>query len=580
MPKQELSSDIKEKFKEMKAKLDKFKKEVLKKFDKYIIGISLLPPKEEKEKKKLSTLVLVDDSETKQMSKYELIKKLESAISSIAKTVDPQIKPDVMLLSELREVCYDAKWDILKAVSSSAAIYDPTDLFAALKIAEVHKEMVIKKFEKYILSYIAAGSLFRGEKSHDIDVYIVIDDTDVKKMSRIELKDKLRAIITSMGFEAKSITGVDKVFHVQTYILTDFWENVKDANPVIFTFLRDGVPLFDRGVFMPWKLLLKMGRIKPSPEAIDMHMSIGEGLINRLKSKMLGIVGEDLYYAALNPAQATLMLYGIPPTTPKETIKLMDQIFVKKEHLLEQKYVKILEKIRKAYKDIEHGKIKIISGKEIDDLLKNVEDYLNRIHQLFNEVQKRVEGKQVLEIHDTCLTIVKDLLASENIKKDPVPGLAELVKLGKIPENFLNVLKSVIKAKNDFKAKKLSKQEADKIRKEASSFIRTVVEYIQRKKGLELERSKIRIKYNDKLAEVYLFANEAFIIPNLKNKAEVQKAQLNKDGSLYNIKAAEQVELEKAIVEFKADHKTAITQKTIDSLGKIFGKDMEILLSY
>ena len=33
-----------------------------------------------------------------------------------------------------------------------------------------------------------------------------------------------------MGFEAKQITGVDREFHIQVYILTDFWDNIKEAN--------------------------------------------------------------------------------------------------------------------------------------------------------------------------------------------------------------------------------------------------------------------------------------------------------------------------------------------------------------
>jgi len=568
--------ELKEKLELTKKKLDKFKKEVIKKFDKYIVAISLLPPKDKKNR--LNVIVLVDDSDTKDMSKYELSKKLDTIIQSTAKEIDTQLKPDIMLLSELREACYDAKYEIIKAIASSAPVYDPKDLIAALKISHVHKEMVIKKFEKYILSYIAVGSLFRGEKSHDIDVYIVVDDTDVKKMSRTELKDKLRAIITSMGFEAQKITGVNKVFHVQTYILTDFWENVKEANPVIFTFLRDGVPLFDRGVFMPWKILLKMGRIKPSQEAIDMHMDISGRLVSRLKNKMLSIVGEDLYYATLNPAQAVLMLYGIPPPTPKETIKLMDQIFVKKEHLLEKKYIATLEKVRKAYKEIEHGRIKEISGKEIDDLLKDVEDYLKRIKKLFDDVQKTAEGKQIVEIHDTCMNLAKDILKLEKIKADPIKGFQQLVKDGKVPERFLDTLKAVEKAKKDYQAKKLSKQESNKVRKETVIFIRSMVDIIQRKKGMEIERAKIRIKYNDKIAEVFLFDNKVFIIPDIKKK-EIQMAQLNKDGNLYNIKEANLVDLEKEMAIFKPS-KTAINSNLITSLNKIFGKNMEILLTY
>ena len=37
-------------------------------------------------------------------------------------------------------------------------------MLAAVKIAEIHKSMVLKKFEKYIVSYVLAGSLVQGTR--------------------------------------------------------------------------------------------------------------------------------------------------------------------------------------------------------------------------------------------------------------------------------------------------------------------------------------------------------------------------------------------------------------------------------
>ncbi|MBI2667244.1 hypothetical protein HYX17_00565, partial [Candidatus Woesearchaeota archaeon] len=396
----EIPEDIQKKLSQIKSKVEKFKKEVLKKFEEYVVGIALLPPdninpeeeqeltpKEKEERKDwINVLVLIDDSDSKKMSKLELRDKLTKIIEETAKSIDNNIKPNTLIISELKEMCFDGKYEILHSIGFGAILHD-RGMLGALKTAEIHKEMTIKKFEKYVLSYVAAGSLFRGDANPgDIDVYIVIDDTDVKKMPRIELKERLRAIIQDMGFQASKVSGVKASFHVQSYILTDFWDSVKEANPVIYTFLRDGVPLFDRGVFMPWKILLQMGRLKPSPESIDMNMDLGERLLERTKAKLLGIVGEDLYYAALNPAQAAIMLYGLPPTTPRETIKVLDEIFVKKEKLLEKKYVNILSKLFNYYKDVEHGKVKDISGKEVDSLLKDLEDYMKRIRKLFTQI--------------------------------------------------------------------------------------------------------------------------------------------------------------------------------------------------
>src|SRR3989344_5399726 len=196
-----LPKDVEEKLKAIKEKLERFQKRILEKFDKYIMGVALLPPPKPVDGKKIdkntiSVLVLVDDSDSKKMSKQELRDKLISIMMGIADEIDKNIEPQAVLLSELWQNCYDAKYELLQVVALSAPIFD-NGMLQAIKIAEVHKSMVLKKFEKYIVSYVLAGSLIQGRatKKPDIDVWIVIDDTDVKKMTRVELKDKLRAII-------------------------------------------------------------------------------------------------------------------------------------------------------------------------------------------------------------------------------------------------------------------------------------------------------------------------------------------------------------------------------------------------
>src|SRR3989338_4607882 len=215
--------EAQEKLKEIKAKLENFKKKVLEKFENYIMGVALLPPPKPKEgeqqnKDQISLLILIDDSDSKKMSKYELRAKLQSIMEGIVKEIDKNIVPDVVILSELWQNCYDAKYELLQLISMGAPIHD-TGMLQAIKIAEIHKSMVLKKFEKYIVSYVLAGSLVQGKATptSDIDMWIVIDDTDVKKMTRVELKDKLRAIIIGMGIEAGELTGIKNKLNIQVY---------------------------------------------------------------------------------------------------------------------------------------------------------------------------------------------------------------------------------------------------------------------------------------------------------------------------------------------------------------------------
>ena len=227
--------DLRKSLQDAKDKIDKFQKALLDKFDKYVTGIALVPPKKE-DKGKIDLLIIFDDEESKKMNKLELRDRLFTITENIAKETDKNFIIEAALLSELKQDCYDSKWELTGLIGIGMILYDPNELLAAVKISEVHKKMVLKKFDRYIVSYVAAGSLFRGEKANDIDVYIIIDDTDVKRMPRFELREKLRAIIISQGFEASAITKVNKKFNIQVYILTDFWEGIKDANPVFFTF--------------------------------------------------------------------------------------------------------------------------------------------------------------------------------------------------------------------------------------------------------------------------------------------------------------------------------------------------------
>ncbi len=601
---EKLPKDVKEKLKEIQHKIEKFQKKVLEKFDKYILGIAILPPKnieyekkrlaeenktlskedEQKLKDRINVFVLVEDTDSQKMSKEELSEKLSKIITEIAHDVDKNLTPQITLLSEVRINCEDGKYEILETMAASQPVYDPKDVIGAFKISEVHKRMVLSKFEKYIVSYVAAGSLFRGEKAHDIDVWIVIDDTDVKRMSRVELKDKLRSIIYGMGHEASQITGVKKQFHIQTYILTDFWEGLREANPVFFTLLRDGVPLYDRGIFMPWKQLLQMGRIRPSKEAIDLFMSSGEQVIFRVKERLKDLVGTDIYYATLNPSQAAIMLYGLPPPTPKETVHIMDEIFVKKEKMLEKKYVDTLERIRKYFKDIEHGKIKEIKGKEIDDLLRDTDDYLKRIQKLFGQIEGKRLKEGILETHESITTVVRDALLLEgavNISEEQLHEAfkEKLVNTGKIPQRYARKLKELLETKKNFN--RLSKTDIEKVNKEGREFMKYIIEHIQRRRGQEIERAKIRVKYGDKYGEVLLLDDTAFITYDLDAKEkEIRKASINKNGSLGTLKGSSLEELEQHLAKAKIPKRAFIKEPIFDNLREIFGSNVEVLINY
>ena len=315
----------------IKKELDKLKGYILKKYP-FTKAISILPPQSikdfieeetenlnkeqiEKLQKKVHLNIIIPDEKVKDIYKIK-----KDIIEQIEKSKQ-EIWIYMRTPSEIWEICTDQKFELYAAMAMSFPLHDK-GILGAMRVTEIHKSLVLQKFEKYVVSYVLGGSLIRGEasKDSDVDVFVIINDTDVKRMPRLELKERLRGIIYQYVGEASALAGVNNKLEPQIYLLTDFWEAVKDAHPVMFTFIRDGVPIYDRGTFMPWKALLKMGKLKPSPEAIDMFMSMGDGVIPRSKRTLLSDIFVNIFWGITTPAQALLMLNGCPPPNAKKEL--------------------------------------------------------------------------------------------------------------------------------------------------------------------------------------------------------------------------------------------------------------------
>jgi len=315
-------------------------------------------------------------------------------------------------------------------------------------------------------------------------------------------------------------------------------------------------------------------------------MSTGEQSVKRIKLKMKDMGMEDTFYAILTPTQAALMLYGIPPPTPKETPEVLEEIFVKREKLLEPEYVEILKKNVQVRKEIEHGTKKELSGTELDELIKNAEKYLERIKKLFKEIELMHDKKSVVVLYDEIITIIRDVLKLEGIEKAQDAEIIklfedELISTGKVPARYLRDLNEIIEAKKKSDKKKLTKADVEKARKGSGGLIRFLVEYMQRKRGRELERTKIKVKHGDKYGEVILLDDLAFIIHDIDAKEKrIEKAKINEDGSLGTLKDSSLEEFEKALASLKMPKRAFIKEPVFEDLKNIFGRDVQVLVNY
>ncbi len=501
----ESSEKIQKELEKTKKELEKLKISIVKKYP-FTQAIGILPPQAIKDfieeevgenvpeeelkklQKKVHLYIIIPEDKLKEIPKIK--KEIISEIERTKQNVWIYVKTPV----DIWEACLDSKFELVSAIGMSFPLHDKGFL-GALRVAEIHKSLVLQKFDKYVVSYVISGSFLRGTatKTSDVDVFIIINDTDVKRMPRLELKERLRGMIYQYVAEAAALAGVKNTLHIQTYLLTEFWDSVKDAHPVIFTFIRDGIPLYDRATFLPWKVLLKMGKLKPTPEAIDMFMKTAEKTGEFIERRLLEAM-VDLYYKVLNPSQALIMLYGVAPPTHKETPKLVEDIFVKKEKMLKKSEVAILTKLVGLFKKYEHDSNMKIKGSEIDQLVKDSDVYIERLKELRKQIEKRSQEKTIEQIHKDIFNLLEAILGKKS-QATTVLEFEKLMKKGKFTQQHLKILRDVIKAKTEFKRGKLDAHKVDNARKNASILINELIDYSQRSDLVSLEKGRMRLRY-------------------------------------------------------------------------------------
>lgn len=341
-------------------------------------------------------------------------------------------------ISDFWKFNFDRNWGYLKAISRGYILHEESSIISAIQLAEEHKNRVVEKFETYVVSYSLAGSVIRGEakKRSDIDVYVVIDDTDAKKMTRQELQDKLRAIIVGMGKELVDQQKIKLELNVQTYLLTDYWQNLKSGNPIIFTLLRDAIPFYDRGLAIAWKQLLSMGYITPSNETISNYSTTAKEIIKKIEGKLKEIALEDLYYATLVPSQAALMLRGVPPPTPRETLEMM-KVEYGTSDLFPPKKLAILERQIEVRKDIEKGKRENVTGNEIQEWLQDVRDYVETIDNLIKKERENRKTTIIDNDYEDTKALLTSIFDHLSIKIESDIDLYPQVKQHLVQRGFL-----------------------------------------------------------------------------------------------------------------------------------------------
>lgn len=325
-------------------------------------------------------------------------------------------------------------------------------------IANVFAKEVLKKYGKYVKAVVMMGSVAREEFKplSDIDVFVVIDDTAMGMTQEMKEKideelEKIAESISEANVTTKGPDGKEEktnLLSVQpTYTLTEFWDYARVAHPIIYNFIKEGIPVYDTGFFEPIKKLLEMGRIPSTREAIENYMEGAPKKIMRAKTVKLLMLAEDAYYAMLNTAQAVLMFMGIEPPVPNKAYEEMKRYLVE-PGIVEAEYAEWLHEIIEIRKKIEHKELTDVSGAFVDEWLDKAEKFTDKMFSLLNALEMRKKEKILERTHEV-------------LQKAAITALKTLHKMPEESDNESVLKKIKLPLRDAFKQEFIDKKRVD-----------------------------------------------------------------------------------------------------------------------
>jgi len=563
----------------VQKKAEKVRDSLIKRHKDEILGAILIYKKNPKDD--LPRLLVISDIKKKDnKAKIEHILKIEKEGNDLSKK---DFKVSCYLLEEIWESATRGQYGLLQSIVSGRILHDKGDWIKSLKAVEIHKFRMLRKFEKYVISYVIAGSLIRGEANpnSDVDVSLIIDDTDVTRTTSSELKARLRDIALKEARDAEREAGIKGKLNVQVWILTDYWMGLRRAEPIFYTTLRDGISLYDRGMFAPWKLMLKKGMLIPSPESIRRYVDDGKKHVERFNYKFKSMAMEDFFWACIYPAQGLLMLQGVPPGAPSQVGPQMKENLVKKG-ILDAKYVKIFEKLHKTRKDLEYGKLKSISPDEVVKLAKSAQEFVEAVEKAYNSLEKRKVKTKIDELKNKTKEDVKLVLKVAGVKsnkKNISSALeSELINKGLARSKY----KELIGQLEGMNKELTSLSMMDSLEYNLDTIRDETINILNSEKGLNKDKHRLTLKYGagerQKVASIWLLKDMAFMIKDLSNQqSPVYKYSFDGMGKLSNEQKSSLKVLENKLVTYSGE-KARITAKTITQLKEMLDNNLQLLI--
>jgi uncharacterized protein (UPF0332 family) len=233
---------------------------------------------------------------------------------------------------------------------------------------------IAKKFGKDI------RAVWAFSRAREFLVVVLVDNLGKSKSDVERLVEKIRLYALKLEEKIEQEEGIQ--LHTDISLLTEYYEKLLENRLDIFLEVKQAIPLYDTGFFIPIKILVDRGEIRGTRES--MARLIEETRKNLMEADYTKVeVLSDLYSAVIDAAEAALLSRGISFFVPKELPSLLEKHFLKEKRITKQT-LDIFNTIYNLYKDYEHERKKI-DGKQLDKLIQQADFFVDQMQHIVRE---------------------------------------------------------------------------------------------------------------------------------------------------------------------------------------------------
>lgn len=180
----------------------------------------------------------------------------------------------------------------------------------------------------------------------------------------------------------KSASKLVKNHTIKVFLVKNYFENIFEGNLDFYESINQADILYDPHSFIdPIKKMVASGKIMGTKQSFLLKfLKISDHFkkVNSIKFDVLN----NAVLLIVESSQAALLEYAdkVPPL--KKVPEYLEKYLIPKG--LEKRYVVWIKKTIEDYRNIEHGKMNIPSGEQLDQIQKRAEDFRDRISSILD----------------------------------------------------------------------------------------------------------------------------------------------------------------------------------------------------